>query len=177
MKYLKGSRCYLCGAMDRAPEQGKGWREMVTPVLDKFGVVVYNPCNKPIEYDPEIEQVSYRKQLKAEGRHDELASKMHEIRSIDLRMCDVCDFITVYLTNKIPTCGSWEEIFLANRQKKPILLVYEEGINEIPDWMFGTLPIEHLFNSFEEWEEYLHLVNRTGYDLTGRWKLFQIGDK
>ena len=55
MNRLKGMRTYLAGAMDRVPDGGAGWRDKITPLLKKMGVVVLNPCDKPSEIGKEDE--------------------------------------------------------------------------------------------------------------------------
>ena len=48
-------RTYLAGAMDRVPDGGAGWRDKITPLLERMGVVVLNPCDKPSEIGKEDE--------------------------------------------------------------------------------------------------------------------------
>ena len=55
---LKGMRTYLAGAMDRVPDGGVVWRDKITPLLESKGVVVLNPCDKPVEVG--IEDASTR---------------------------------------------------------------------------------------------------------------------
>lgn len=56
MNRLRGMRTYLCGAMDRVPDGGVGWRDSITPFLEDKGIVVLNPCDKPIEVGIEDSQ-------------------------------------------------------------------------------------------------------------------------
>ena len=58
---LKGTMCYLCGAMDRVPDGGEGWRRMITPVLRDIGVGVLDPCNKPTKFAEE--NAEFRKEV------------------------------------------------------------------------------------------------------------------
>ena len=51
---LKGTMCYLCGAMDRVPDGGEGWRRMISPVLRDMGIGVLDPCNKPTDFAPSV---------------------------------------------------------------------------------------------------------------------------
>ena len=70
MNRLKGMRTYLAGAMDRVPDGGVGWRQTITPKLTEMGVVVLNPCDKPVEVG--IEDDNTRKEieiLKREYQH------------------------------------------------------------------------------------------------------------
>ena len=58
MNNLKNMRTYLAGAMDRVPDGGVVWRDKITPLLESKGVVVLNPCDKPVEVG--IEDASTR---------------------------------------------------------------------------------------------------------------------
>ena len=55
MGKLYGSKTYLVGAMDRVLDGGVEWREKLTPRLHNLGVIVYNPCDKPIDNPKVIE--------------------------------------------------------------------------------------------------------------------------
>ena len=65
---------------------------------------------------------------------------------------------------------------MAIQQKKPLLVVCEQGVNSMPNWMFGVMPVEHMFNSWEELISYLGDVN-TGKDKEHhkRWRFFDFG--
>ena len=43
MNRLKDLCAYLSGPIDFTEDQGKGWRDMITPFLEKIGVKVLNP--------------------------------------------------------------------------------------------------------------------------------------
>lgn len=173
---LTGSRCYLAGAMDRVHDGGVGWREKVKVELEKYGVIVLNPCNKPIALGREDEKGrNYINSLKHDGKYDKVAKLLKEIRSIDLRMVDVSDFIILNVDISIHMCGSYEELTLANRQKKPCLLHIEQGKQECPNWIFGMIPHEHIFSSWDSLIKYLSVIHTVGPDHK-RWVLFNYGE-
>jgi len=170
---LWGMRCYLSGAMDKAEDNGVGWRKRLTPFLQNLGIVVLNPCDKPIEMDFEIENRDYRETLKRENRFEELNTEVRKLRSIDLRMVDNSDFIIVNIDNDIPSCGTWEEITLANREKDPILVRCVQGKKAIPDWVWGMLPHQHIFSTWSELKSYLvHVHTDQIVDSMKRWVFF-----
>ncbi len=176
MNRLNNQRVYLAGAIDRVPDRGAGWREDITPFLKNKGVVVFNPLNKPTEVGAENESTHELKgKLKSEGRYEELSSMMKVIRSTDLRLVDISDFLVVNLDINTHPCGTLEEIFWANRQKKPILVHVEQGKQHAPDWLFGTIPHEMIFSSWEEIKEHLHQIDTSpSIDTQGRWYFFSI---
>ena len=178
MGRLKGSCCYLSGSIDASPDLGSSWRDKITPLLNDYGVQVYNPLKKPLAMPCETEFRGERVCWKQEGRYEKLATYMKYIRHIDLRLCDRSDFCVAYLDNTIQACGTWEEVFTINRQYKPCLVVCKQGKQAIPDWLFGVLPVQFLMGSFDELFEYLDYVDKAeGEDFTdlGRWVFLEQG--
>lgn len=176
MNRLKNQRVYLAGAMDRVPDRGAGWRAEITPFLKEMGVVVFNPLNKPTEMGKEDNETHLAKcRLKEAGRYGELSELMKTIRATDLRLVDISDFLVVNLDINTHPCGTLEEIFLANRSKKPVVVHIEQGKKHAPDWLFGTLPHDMFFSSWQEVREYLLHVNSSEeiQDL-GRWRFFSV---
>lgn len=171
---LTNQRCYLAGAMDRVPDRGATWREEITPFLSGLGVSIFNPLKKPTNIGLEDATVAeYKKKLKRSGQYDQLAKLMRTIRSVDLRMVDISDFLIVNLDLKTHPCGTLEEIFWANRQKKPILIHMVQGKEQAPDWLFGTIPHDMIFNSWKEMQDYLYSIHTSGIDThIDRWCFF-----
>ena len=94
MNRLEGMRTYLAGAMDRVPDGGVVWRDKITPLLESKGVVVLNPCDKPVEVG--IEDASTRasiEELKEKGEYGRIKKDYGVIRTLDLRCVDISDFI------------------------------------------------------------------------------------
>lgn len=176
MNRLKGRRAYLCGAIDRVADRGKGWRQHITPILKDMGVVVWNPLTKPTEIGAEDDDTHAIKQkLKKSARYDELSDMMRTIRNVDLRMVDVCDFMIVNINIEHHACGTYEEIFLANRQKKPIIIHMEQGKHHTPDWLFGAIPHNMIFSKWLDIVDYLEYIDSAeSIDTYKRWYFFEI---
>jgi nucleoside 2-deoxyribosyltransferase len=174
MNRLKNQRVYLAGAIDRVPDRGAGWREEITPFLRDKGVVVFNPLNKPTEVGAEDDEThALKATLKKEGRYDELSSIMKSIRSTDLRLVDISDFLVVNLDINTHPCGTLEEIFWANRQKKPIIVHMEQGKENAPDWLFGTIPHALIFSTWTGVKDYLdHIDSAASIETQSRWYFF-----
>ena len=176
MNRLKNQRCYLAGAMDRVADRGATWRDSITPFLTDLGVIVFNPITKPTEIGLEDQEShNIKTKLKRQHRYDELSSMMKTIRAIDLRLVDISDFLIVNLDLDIHPCGTYEELFLCNRSKKPILIHIEQGKENMPDWLFGTIPHNWFFSGWEELTKYiLHIHEDENIDLQNRWKFFNL---
>ena len=174
MNRLKNQRVYLAGAMDRVSDRGSTWRDNITPFLKELGVVVFNPINKPTDVgleDHDSHQIKTK--LKSMERYDELSSMMKTIRSVDLRLVDISDFMIVNLDLDVHPCGTYEEIFWANRQKKSIIVHMVQGKQQAPDWLFGTIPHEMIFSSWDEIKNYLTEIHSYSEIKTfNRWYFF-----
>lgn len=156
MHNLNKQRCYLAGAIDRVADRGNSWRDNITPLLSNFGVIVLNPLKKPTYFGAEDDvTAAYKRQLKQDQNYEELSKVMRIIRSIDLRMVDISDFLIVNLDLDTHPCGTLEEIFWANRQKKPILIHMVQGKRHAPDWLFGTIPHHFIFDTWQDMHSYL----------------------
>jgi nucleoside 2-deoxyribosyltransferase len=171
---LNNQRVYLAGAMDRVADRGNGWRDNITPFLENLGVVVFNPIKKPTTVGVEDFATHQLKQkLKSEQNYDELSQLMKTIRSVDLRLVDISDFLIVNLDLDIHPCGTYEEIFWANRQKKPIIVHMVQGKQSAPDWLFGTIPHKMIFSSWEDLKIYLLSIHTNSEIQTfNRWYFF-----
>ena len=176
MNRVRNQRCYLAGAMDRVKDRGKGWRQEITPFLQSLGIVVFNPITKPTEVGLEDHDTHLVKtKLKKKKRYEELSSMMKVIRSVDLRLVDISDFLIVNLDLDIHPCGTYEEIFWANRQKKPIIIHMVQGKEHTPDWLFGTVPHQMIFSDWNDIYGYLEHINSSeNINTYNRWYFFNI---
>lgn len=171
---LWGMRCYLIGAMDRVPDSGVSWRRRITPFLQQLGVVVLDPTDKPIDIGLEnAENREFRRKLKDMKLYDELSKEIKLLRVVDLRMVDMSDFLIVHIDTDFHACGTYEEESWANRLKNPILVHGEQGKAGMPDWMFGTIPHHHIFDTWTELCQYLWEVHTAPkVDTYKRWMFF-----
>lgn len=175
MNNLKGTRAYLCGAMTFDSNQVV-WREKIGKILKGMGVMVLDPTNKPIDIGLEKMEDQYRRtRLKISRDYDTIAAEMKVIRCVDLRMVDISDFIIVNVDIEKYTVGTWEEVSLGNRQKKPIIFRIEQGKQNTPDWLFGMVPHQMIFSTWKQVIGYLSMIDDGSYTNTyKRWYLFNF---
>jgi hypothetical protein len=160
--------------MDRVPDGGVQWREDVTPFLENRGVVVLNPCDKPIDIGQEnIENRERRRQLKLDGKWDLFSSEIKLLRVTDLRMVDQAEFDIMHVDASVHMCGSYEEDSWANRCKNPVLIHCPQGKVGCPDWLFGKFPHQHIFGNWPDLKEYIrHVDEDEEVDHLKRWMFF-----
>lgn len=175
MNKLRGSRCYLAGPIDYCDNDGVAWRRSIAEFLRQRGVVVLDPTEKPINTDGIPSEIGEEKRktqaLKASGQFEEFRVVAKKIRSVDLRMTDIADFLVVYLDLSIPMCGTWEELFNANRQKKPILVIVKGGPSGAPLWLHGTIHFKYMFDNLEETKGFIQGIDEGMIEMDGRWQL------
>jgi hypothetical protein len=176
MQRLRNQRVYLAGAMDRVPDRGTTWRDNITPFLEEMGIIVFNPITKPTSTGLEDQDShNVKVKLKQQERYEELSEMMKVIRRVDLRLVDISDFLIVNLNLDIHPCGTYEEIFTANRCKKPILIHMEQGKNNAPDWIFGTVPHQMIFSRWDDLKSYLIHINKDeNIESYKRWQFFNV---
>ena len=68
--------------------------------------------------------------------------------------------------------GTLEEIFLANRSKKPVLIFCKQGRKAVSDWLYGTLPQKYIFENMEDLLLCLEKVDNGEETDTSRWHFF-----
>jgi len=155
---LTNQRAYLAGPIDHAADDGVGWRQMITPLLQQMGITVLDPTDKPTtqcrfnEIGAEKEMISKLVELR---RWDDLREIAKEIVLVDLRMVEVADFLVAYIDPDVHICGTYDEVFEALRHRKPTLIVHKGGKARMSMWLRGKLNHNFVFESFEELYAYL----------------------
>jgi len=174
MNRLALNRGYLCGAMDRVTDGGVGWRQDLIQSLKDLKILWLDPTRKPIDIGVEdLENRALRQKAKRAGDFEFVRRQMKQIRPVDLRMVDICDFLVVNIDLDVHACGTLEELFWGNRMKKPVLVRVEQGIAHTPDWLFGTLPFEMIFSTWDQVKTYLrHIAHDPVIDRLNRWYFF-----
>ncbi len=180
MGRLKGTAIYLAGPMDRVKDGGVGWRNDLTPFLEELGVNVLDPCKKPSSsiYAETPESRAKLFEFRKNKQYNKIRKHMRPIRKIDLNMIDHSTALIVNVDLNHYPCGTDEEIFWANRIKRPVILRCEQGKHQLPLWFFAALPHEMFFSTWDEVKTYLLGID-TRWDTRdfGRWIFFDDLEK
>lgn len=147
---LYGTRVYTMGPMEYS--DGQDWRVLVKKFLNPRGITVFDPYHKPFlnEISENEEARALLKKWMEVGEYDKVAHRMKQVRSDDLRLCDVSDFGIVQIKPNTPTFGTMEELSNFNRSKKPLFIFVEGGKSKCPVWIMGMIPHKYIYPSIED---------------------------
>lgn len=171
---LKDAVAYLSGPIDQATDLGIGWRQKFIEQAKSLDLDIIDPCNKPSGCAPEVKDGHRLADvLRSEKDWTNLQIFAKKLRREDLRFTDICDFVVVYINKAIYTVGTWDEVFVAERQKKPIFAIVEGGLAGLPTWLFGVFELNEVFSSVEECVAHLQKLNNGEIELDDRWVLIR----
>jgi len=175
MNLLKDTNCVVIGPMEGDMVGARQIRQHIKTELGKLNIVVWDHLNRP--FDGFIEETEATHELlegyRKFGRYD-LIEQYADIRRQDLAMIDKSDFVICVFHEKIFSAGTCEELFWANREKKPIFFVWGEGKEKCPVWFFWTLPHNYIYSSVEEVLNIIKLLDKGELSMDSkRWRLFK----
>ncbi len=142
---LDGACCYLSGPMEYAADHGVEWRRKFVDLVWQAGLNVdfIDPTNKPGGDDLKIgENKSVQIDLQQSGQFVQLRDYVAKYRRYDLRFVDYSDFLVTLIDPKVHMCGTYDEIFTAERQHKPNFFICEGGLKKLPRWLFDVVDID-----------------------------------
>jgi hypothetical protein len=174
LKVLKNSRCCLSGGIDRVPDDGIQWRQYIKEQCKnkKLEIKFFDPCNKPKSLGSEtgIEKILVRNMIN-NGEWEKAKEFVKTFRHYDLRAIDWCDFVIVKIDINSHLCGTYDEIFLAEREHKAILVIMGEGQTkkDIPAWLVAFINEKEIFESPDECINYLCDMDSGKIQLDSRW--------
>jgi hypothetical protein len=147
-----GPRAYLAGAMERAPDRGRAWRERLLPVLAELGHACFNPCEEEYLVASEEERARF-KEWKASGT-EEFRSLMTRIIDHDLAALEGSDYVICYWDEHAKGSGGTPaEVTLARVWGKPVYLVHAVDRADGSSWVQGCASA--IFDSLEDLCDYL----------------------
>lgn len=139
---------------------GRIIRDYFKKELGAMGITVFDHYNNPFEgsLQENPETYAHIKSLIAKGDYDGVAA-FKSIRRHDLALIDRSDFIICHYVPGIQTCGTFEELFSALKQKKVVFFITEGGKQLTPIWMFWALPHRYIYDNKETVVSVLKKIN------------------
>ena len=174
MNELEGINVFLSGGMDRCSDDGIGWRKEFRKKSDEANLNFnfFDPTDKPDGVAPEtgIEKYAIQKALK-DGDWEFAVEKSREVRHVDLRMIDSTNLYVVYIDLGIHICGTYNELFEAERQEKPLFVIMAPQYkkHDIPLWLVGIIKEEEIFEGIDDCITHLIKINNGEIKQDDRW--------
>jgi nucleoside 2-deoxyribosyltransferase len=172
---LNRTKCYLAGNIENS-NAPHSWRDLVKTELAATGIIFFDPLKKPFmdSVNEDREHMVRLGKMREEGCFDDLSKIMRKIRVEDLSLVDRSDFIIAVISAKTASWGTAEEVYWANRMKKPIYLIIAEGKRSCPFWIFGTLPADQIYDNVGDVIADIMKIDSGEKKLDlSRWKLFR----
>ena len=145
-------RAYLAGAMERAPDRGRAWREAILPLLDELGHDVFNPCVEEIAIATEEERSRFL-EWKAAG-DARFLGLMRRIVAHDLEALRGSEYVICYWDEHAQWSGGTpSEVTVARVWGKPVYVVRALPLADMSSWVQGCAT--RVFDSTEELAAYL----------------------
>lgn len=141
---LEQTCCYLSGPMEFAKDNGVGWRREFINLAIKSGLGIdfIDPTNKPCDETNIIEDKEYQIKLQESGDYIKLRDYVKKYRRFDLRFVDLSDFLVAVIDPTVHMCGTYNEIFVAEQQHKPMFFICEGGLRTLPRWLFDVIDLD-----------------------------------
>lgn len=172
---LYKTKCTVIGPMQYSAEEGQKVRNFISEQLSKIGVTVFNHYENPFlsDHQEDIDSIHEVNEYIKNGEFEKVEEKRF-IRSYDLALIDRSDFIIFMYHKNIPMFGSFEEFFLANRQKKPIFVVCGDGKRNASAWLYWTIPHKYCYDSLETCLDMINKINDGVVKIdSSRWRLLK----
>jgi len=171
---LSGVRVALSGGIDRVEDDGVKWRKYIKTRFkeEDLGLKVFDPCDKPNGLGSEVGVEKDKvKNLIKEDKWVEAKEFVKTFRHYDLRAIDWCDFVIVKIDIMSHLCGTYDEIFLAERELKPVFVIMGKGQTkyDIPTWLISFIRPEEIFKNEDECVDYLIRIDEGEIELDDRW--------
>ena len=140
-------KAYLAGAMERAPDRGRAWRERIMPLLAELGHDWFNPCEEEMTLLTQEERESFRAwKTSADER---FVSLMRRIVEHDLAALSECDYVICLWDEHAQWSGGTpSELTVARVWGKPVYVVRAMEIGDMSSWAQGCAT--RLFESVDE---------------------------
>jgi len=156
---------YLSGGMEYKTNLGVKWRTWITGELKEWGHGVVDPTQLEAPENND-ERLQYKLgRLKREGRFDEIREiARHSMFRKDIFGIQMCDATIVFYDKAVQRgAGTISEAWESYREGKPVYVVTEFSLTELPSWLIGESVA--LFTSFEAFFTYIKDESRLLADL------------
>ena len=171
--HTKKFTIYMSGGMEYKNNLGSDWREWLTKELDSFGYSTIDPVK--IEPPDETGKPIQDKltEMKLEGNLDAIRKiTQTSLFRKDMFGIQLSDAIVVLYDESVQRgAGTLSEAWEAFREGRPVYLVTEFPLKEIPTWLIGETT--EIFSNFDEFLKYISNHNTIIQDMLNAKKMRQ----
>jgi hypothetical protein len=166
MGYLNNKVAYLAGPIHAVADDGIGWRDAITPMLESHGIIVDDPCKKTVGGMGEVkDDKKMIIDLIKGGNFGEAKKRFYPIVRKDLRSIDKADFLIVVYDPTIHMFGTIHEMVTAHHQRKPILLWFDKNhIDKFNPWCLTLVKENMIFTEWNAMFDYLRQIDTGEFD-------------
>ncbi len=146
---------YLSGGMEYKKNRGEDWRSWITKELEKMRHEAVDPI-KLESFDENGEPIQYKlTKLKSEGKLDEVREiTRRSLFRKDMFAIQISEAIVVYYDESVQKgAGTLSESWESFREGRPVYLVTDFDIEDIPTWLIGETT--EIFPDFDKFLEYI----------------------
>ncbi len=149
---------YLSGGMEYKKNLGANWREWITEELEKRRHDAINPVKLEMaeeELDNDVPIQVRLTELKNDGKLEEVRRLVRKVLfrkdMFGIQLSDA--MILLYDESTRRGAGTLSEAWEAFREGRPVYLVTEFDMSEVPTWLIGETT--KIFNDMEDLLEYV----------------------
>jgi len=147
-------KAYLSGAIEKAPDEGKQWRDEITKWLaDTLHHEVFNPLEVEKTLISKEEQDNFRSWRDTDYQRFISVVRRFIERDLD-EVCSHVDYVICFWDDAVRDGGGTHgEVTVAYLNSIPVYLVLGMSFSQVSSWVLGCS--EKVFNSFEQLKVFL----------------------
>ena len=129
---------YLAGGMERAGENGRIWRQDITPHLEGLGYRVWNPYTEEMNVGINVESLAKLK----ENDYNTYLKYCTKIVDYDLKCLVECSLVAVLIDDSVlKGAGTYGELTVCRLYDVPVYAWIDlpNGRYDVPSWAMGCL--------------------------------------
>ena len=172
MNNLDGIKAFLSGGIDRVEDDGTQWRQEIRQKCEDLPIIFFDPTDKPDGLGCEVgmEKDTIKKYLR-QGDWESASEWSKNVRHIDLRMIDKTDLYIIYVDLDCHLCGTYNELFEAEKQQKPLFAIMKEPYRkcDFPAWLVSIFREKEVFEGIDNCVDYLKQINNGQIKMDDRW--------
>jgi nucleoside 2-deoxyribosyltransferase len=149
-----GKHVYLAGAIEFAPDGGKGWRTDIARFLQaELGLSVFDPCVNEVALLTEDEKDNFREWKRTDRQRFLPVIRRIIDHDLDNVLHHTLFIVCLWDEHAMRGTGTAGELTVAYRHGIPVYMVLGMSANAVSSWAAGCAT--EVFSDFEELKRFL----------------------